>query len=453
MGKGKAAAGTANAGQRATAEKERPAWLKVEKRKGEKVEVGPDDLVYARLEKYPKNGLFYPTSSLANIVTVLDFDRRWAGKVGLNLLAGVVEVHGEPLADHMESEIALWLNTHYQIGAPTPRVHEAIVTVAHRHEYHPVRDYLRSLEWDGVERLDSVPVWCFHSPDLPIYGVMFRRWAISCVARVMNPGCKVDTTLILVGKQGTKKSSVLAAMAGEQWFADSSIQVTSKDAYQQLLGVWVYELGELDSLKRAESSAVKQFLAARRDHYRPSYGRNVVDVPRQVVFVGSTNETEFLIDPTGSRRYFPIPCYGTVDLEAVRTCRDQLWAEALVRYTAHEVWWLEGEENDRLREVSEVYQQTDSWDGYVSDYVSGRYEASIAEIMENGLGISKGDQKRSDQMRVASVLVRLGWEKERRREPGGRSVKWRPPAKLSTGDPPKTSEVWPAEREGTTYAE
>lgn len=406
----------------------RPEWLKgVYAGDGETP--CPDPLVYEQLDRYKKNDVEYISPSLRNIALILDFDPRWASKIEFDEFHRKVLVHGASCEDSDETEINLWLVDHYDLNVPTLKVHEALVAIAKRHAFHPVRSYLESLSWDGRPRLEHFPFTYLGTPYSPIVSELFYRWAVSAVARIMRPGCKVDTCLILVGEQGTKKSSAFAELATRPWFSDTPVNLGSKDAFEQLAGVWIYELAELDSVRRAETSATKAFISAPVDHYRPSYGRCVITVERQCVFVGSTNEQEFLSDPTGSRRFWPVrtSITGPILLERIAQDRDQLWAEAVCLYNSAVPWWLDVASERELAALSETYQQHESWDDPVRTWLQGRYNVTVFDILTGALEIEKGRINRADQMRVASILRRLAWTKERRGTGVNRSWIWNPP--------------------------
>ena len=192
---------------------------------------------------------------------------------------------------------------------------------------------------------------------------------ISAVARIMQPGAKVDHMLILEGPQGTKKSSALKALAGADWFTDELAEIGSKDAAQQMRGIWIIEIAELDAISRAEVSRIKAFLSRTRDRYRPPYERYVVEVPRQCVFAGSVNPDTYLRDETGNRRFWLVRC-GVINLDALSRDRDQLWAEAVARYRDGTIWWL-GETEliaDAKAEQDRRYH-SDAWDSRIDRWL------------------------------------------------------------------------------------
>ena len=205
--------------------------------------------------------------------------------------------------------------------------------------------------------------------DTPLNRAIGSRWMISAVARIMQPGAKVDHMLILEGPQGTKKSSALKMLAGADWFTDELAEIGSKDAAQQMRGIWIIEIAELDAISRAEVSRIKAFLSRTTDRYRPPYERYVVEVPRQCVFAGSVNPDTYLRDETGNRRFWPVRC-GNINLDALSRDRDQLWAEAVARYRDGTIWWLNEAEliADAKIEQDQRYQ-ADAWDARIDRWL------------------------------------------------------------------------------------
>ena len=360
-----------------------------------------------------------------NLARILDGDPRWVGRIRRNLFTGQVEVDGGPVTDPLEGEIGVWLGDVYGVHPPTGRVHEVVQMIGARHEYHPVREYLDGLVWDGEPRIDRwLVTWggCEWTPD-GLTGAMASKLLIAMVARVYQPGCKVDHVVVLRGAQGTGKSTAMAALVGPRWFSDTALAIGDKDSYQALSGVWLYELSELDAVRRSDWSAVKAFLSAQVDRYRPSYGRNVVQVPRQVVFVGTTNEATFLGDSTGSRRFWVRDVVGAIDVEGIALHRDQLWAEAVHRWRGGERWWLE-ESDEAARQVdAERYQIEDPWEHAVAGYLLGRESVTTTEILEH-LEIAQGDHTKAHEMRLTAILARLGRVRRRVREGTGRPYRW-----------------------------
>jgi predicted P-loop ATPase len=323
----------------------------------------------------------------ANVVSILVQDERWAGVLAYDEFAGeVVSTRAPPWdesdapasrgagswTDQDTTRACAWLSRHHNLDVSGAMLLEAVAVAAHRNSIHPVRDYLRALAWDGQGRIDEWLVDLCGAERGSYARIVGAKFLIAAVARVMRPGCKVDTTLVLEGAQGAKKSSALAALAGrDEWFLETGADLGTKDSYQALRRKWIVELSELDSLSRAEVSRVKAFLSARIDTYRPSYGRATIDFPRACVFVGTTNSEQYLKDETGGRRFWPV-AIARVDLEGLRAVRDQLWAEARVRFEAGEAWHITDAQDEKL-----VAAEADA------RYVADPFEGAIARWLND----------------------------------------------------------------------
>lgn len=344
-----------------------------------------------------------------------------------------------PWADRDDALVADWLQ-HQDIMVPMSIAGQAVEVVARDRIFHPVREYLDALTWDGTPRLEAWLLRYLGAEDNAYHRAVGPRWLISAVARIYVPGCKADCALILEGPQGIRKSSALMALAAP-WFTDRLSDLSSKDAAMETRGVWIIEIAELDTMGRAEVSTVKAFMSRTQDRFRPPYGKRLVDLPRQCVFAGSVNpEGGYLKDPTGGRRFWPVVC-NTIDLEALQRDRDQLWAEARDRFRRSEPWWLESRELDALaaEEQAERYQG-DAWDEPIQAYLENEvdwlengygerkpyrrprptplHDVSVAEVMERALGIEKARWTQADQNRVVRSLVSTGFKLCRARKGG-----------------------------------
>ncbi len=311
--------------------------------------------------------------------------------------------------DQDDAQVAMWVaRVHGIPSVPIEAVYHAVESEALHNSYHPVKEYLEKLQWDGTPRIDQWLQTYLGVEDSPYAQAVGSKWLISAVSRVTVPGCQADTMLVLEGEQGVGKSTVVRALIGTDWFSDDLADFKSKDSAMQLQGVWGLELAELDQLARAEVTNVKAFLTRQVDHYRPPYGRRVVDVKRSCVFVGTCNNYEWAKDETGNRRFWPVRC-TYISVDAVSRDRDQLWAEALVRYRSGEQWFLTGEILEGAREEQAKRLPTESWQEKVDTFIAGKPVVSVDEILDQALFVPVERWNQTTKNKVAICLKRAGW--------------------------------------------
>ena len=354
---------------------------------------------------------------------------RWLG-------AGV----GEPWTDNDDRLTAIWLQRK-GIFVGDEIAGKAVQTVARDHRIHPVREYLGAIRWDGTDRIDAWLTTYLGVPSNPYTTAMGARWLIAAIARICQPGCKADCCMILEGPQGVRKSTALRTLASP-WFSDEIAELGSKDAALQTRGVWLIELSELESMTGAEVARVKSFMSRGADRFRPPYGRQLIDSPRQCIFAGTVNHGTYLKDETGGRRFWPAVC-GEIRIEELARDRDQLWAESLVRYRAGHVWWLESLTLNQLAsEEQESRYEGDAWDEAIAQWVqhpivriemaqfgttpslaSTPESVSLPEILLHAIGKRPEHWTQPDKNRVARTLRSLGYERYRDRI--GNLLQWR----------------------------
>lgn len=388
-----------------------------------------------------KDGGYYAVPTPLNVTRILSADSRWFDRIRLNEFSGAVEIwmpgddlEAPPrtLSDVVATWIVHWLDQHYGIVVTEERVGRECNAIADRKPYNPVRDYLDGLRWDGKPRAEALICDYFGGEDTELNRVLSRSWLISAVARVMEPGCKVDTVLILVGQQGGRKSKAFEVL-GAPWYSNSALDYHSKDLYENIHGVWIYELAELDGFRRADWSRVKATITSSQDRYRRPYGKSSEWRKRSCVFGGSINEQEFLGDPTGSRRFWPVAISGGegeaggVDEAALRCDRDQLWAEAVAAYRAGIPWWLEGEWARELREASEQFQDRHPWYELIARWLVGYHgQVTIEAALTEAVQVPAAQRKPRDATDVGRIFSQLGLVKRRQMVRGVRSYAWEP---------------------------
>ncbi len=291
---------------------------------------------------------------------------------------------------------------------------EAVPVTGWRNRFHPVRDWLATLPWDGEPRLGIWLRRAFGCPADPYHSAAGAKMLVAAVRRIRRPGAKCDHVPVLEGPQGIGKSSALRLLFGDEWFSDAlPPDLASKDAALGLCGVWCLELAELQQLIRSEPATVKAYLTRQVDRFRPPYGKVFVDRPRQTVLIGTTNDDEWLSDPTGNRRFWPLACEHA-DLDWIAGNREQLWAEAAAREAAGESHWLDCDEARHGAADAQAGRLIeDPWSDKVRGLlVDGRVRVTATEVFER-LGIPATHQTKAAQMRVAGIFRAAGWRKDR----------------------------------------
>ena len=377
------------------------------------------------IKRYTKPPLRIPQ----NVEIILRKDDRYLQALEFDAFAGEATWEREPITDADLTRIRLEMGAEYKLQVSLPLIHEIAEYVARDREYHPVRDYLERLRWDGIERIDRLLSSYAGCDDAPVLRTVARRFLIGAVARIYEPGCKLDTVLILSGRQGLGKSTFFLELAGVEWFRDDALDLRHKDAAMALKGVWLYELAELASTRVRDAETVKGFLSRRVDSFRAPYARKVTSQPRQSVFVGTTNEPAFLNDPTGARRFWPAECKRPPDLLATKRDRDQLWAEAVEAYKRGERWHLERNEARELEAHQERYRYEEPWVHPVRRWLATRDDRphTAHEILVGALGKDPDKQHKGDTMKLGQILSDLGWHRGRATIDGAQVRCWLPP--------------------------
>lgn len=393
--------------------------------------------------------------TMSNICLILRYDTGLQGIV-YNQFKNMLDVTGslpwpQVKPGWSDTDLAcakLYFERTYGIWSPTKFKDAILAVTSSERLYHPVKEYLGSLKWDGTPRLDTLLIDYLGAEDTPYVRAVTRKTLVAAVARIYRPGIKFDSILVLVGEQGMGKSTLFARL-GKEWFSDSlSISdMKDKTAPEKLQGYWLLELSELNGIKKMDVEVVKSFITRTDDKYRQAYGVNVESHPRSCIIVGTTNsDGGFLRDITGNRRFWPVRVTGhgkwhPWDLADI----DQVWAEAIEYFNQGEELFLKGEiaavaytkqreameTDDREGIVGEYLDRLlpDNWDrmdlferrnflsgsefgGAVTEGTVKRERVCPMEIWCECFGKSRESMKKGDTYEIESILYKLGgWKK------------------------------------------
>jgi putative DNA primase/helicase len=421
-------------------------------------------------------GAILPTSY--NTRVILQHDPAWQGVLGFCEFSHTIQKRELPPYEHAargewedadDANLRFWLAQRYAIEPKGVVLSDAVTGAALASSYHPVRDYLDGLRWDGVPRLYRWLVTYLgaggaehlphdeRNPNTQRYlELVGTYYLIQSVSRVRAPGRKADTVLILEGPQGKGKSTALSVLFGQAWFSDTPIDIGSKDAYEAIRGLWCIELAELDSLNKADATRAKAFFSSHTDRFRLPYGHRAKSHVRQCVIAGTTNHQAHLKDYTGNRRFWSVST-GAIDLDALARDRDQLWAEADHRFRQGETWWVQEEDAHLFTEQQDARLDADVWETVIAAWLEERlagvmpdarplHTVTAADIMRDALKIDLGSMKRPEQTRVGLIMGALDWRACRLGRGAQRTRGYRPTAlylrRLEAKPTPNLYEPW-----------
>lgn len=325
-------------------------------------------------------------------------------------------------------------------------IQDALVLCARKNQINPVTNYLNGLVWDGQARLDRLFIDYLGAADTPYVRAVTRKAFTAAVARAMYPGLKYDTMPVLTGAQGLGKTTLLQKL-GLRWFNNSIESFEGKEAAELLQNAWIVEIGEMGAYSRSDVKVIKGFLSRTEDQYRAAYARKTEKHPRRCVFFGTSNDDQYLKDPTGGRRFWPIDCglqertklvFRDLDNEI-----DQIWAEAVMRWRMGEPLILPNDLEQEAKQQQELHAEADPWEGIVSEFVErqvppdwlnrsiaerklfwggefGQYKGELVErdrvcaqeIWLEALGGESKGMRRAETMRINAILDKMpGWKK------------------------------------------
>ena len=354
--------------------------------------------------------------------------------------------HEEPLKNVDFAGLRNYIEKAYGI-ASAQKVADSLELELYKNSFHPVKDYLEKLVWDKQDRLELLFIEFFGANDSRFTRESIRKTLCGAVARIYEPGCKFDLVPVIIGEQGIRKSTFWKRL-GKQWFSDTFMKVEGKEALEQIQGAWIIEIAELAGLRKSEAEPIKHFITKQKDEFRPAYGRVREEYPRQCVFVGTTNQKDFLKDPTGNRRFLPVDsnmkrAVRDIDLELVGPEVDQIWAEAVYYYMQGEKLYLSPEAETAAKIAQAEHSEHDERAGIIEDFIGillpqdwqhkdplARHEyflnhhqefgteerefVSVAEIWCECFGKRREDMTRWNTRDINEILRGLGWQPDKR---------------------------------------
>jgi len=398
---------------------------------------GQDDSWKEQLELHPKTGLPLPTA--ANVELILS-NGIWKDVLAYDAFGNTEVIRKrlpwrdrerphrsyEPWLGADDRRLQHWFAKTYGISSAR-LIQNAFTEVVHMNTFHPIKSFIESQEWDGIERAEKIFIDYLGADDTHYVRQVTRKMLLAAITRLYQPGCKFDQMLVLVGPQGAGKSSLLAKL-GQEWFSDSLRTFENKEAGEHLQSAWIFEIGELSAMKKSEVEEVKAFLSKTEDRYRVAYDRQVSEFPRKCVFFGTTNTREFLRDTTGNRRFWPVEIHPERTKYShwehfTKEVVQQIWAEVLCWYKAGESLQLDSEARNDAERQQATHMESDPREGLIQEWLEleeldeldrptgqKRQRVCAAQIWVECLGKRRGDMKPWDAKEICEIMRRMpGW--------------------------------------------
>lgn len=392
-----------------------------------------------------------------NVYTFLDQHPDWKGVLGLDVFAQrIVKLKAPPFdrgtvgpwTPDDDFELGLWLSARdgderFVVKSKLTLV-EGVQACGMRHKFHPVRKFLEGLTWDRKPRVDGWTAKYLGAVDSPYTQAVGRYFLLNMVARIFQPGCIMRSVMVLEGAQNRGKSTLLHNLA-QPWFADTHFEVGSKDSFEVIQGVWLYEISEMESFTKPEATKVKQFVSSRRDNYRPPYERRAQQIERQVAFAGTTNDRQYLKDWTGNTRFWPLRCMeaGELLIDEIAEVREQLFAEVVDRLRQGERRHPTREEERDLFEPEQAARRPEHpWTPIIADWIDSpmaggerRGQVTVTQVLKEALQFDAPRMTAAAQRDVGLILQHvLGWEHVRETKRGYRPRYYKRPPEVE--EPP-----------------
>ena len=335
-----------------------------------------------------------------------------------------------------DMKLGLWLSQKHQLTMKSvAAISTGVLACANATRFHPVVDWLETLRWDETPRLDTWLHDCLGARGSPYTALVGRFFLMNMVRRVVDPGCIMRYVPVLEGAQNKGKSTALRILGGE-WYSDAHLDLTSKDAFELIQGVWLQEIAEMGAFNKSEANRVKHFVSTVEDSWVPKYIRGRIRVKRQVAFAGTTNEKQYLKDWTGNTRFLPIRCMedGEIDVDKLAARRDQLFAEALVAVRSGERAYATAEQEQILFAPEQEERQVEHpWREPIVEYLGRTNDSGLVpdkvttnELLLKAVHVDTAKMTQTMQADVGRIMDSLGWLRKRdsKDQPGGAPRRW-----------------------------
>lgn len=368
----------------------------------------------------------------ANLMTILTKHEKFKNRYSFNLLTDRFHFDGKEVQDLDYAKLRLEICQELELTFDRRDIADMVDTLAKTNSFHPIRDYLTSLRWDGTSRMAELTSM-FKIEPTPLNIDVMTKFLIAAVARVMRPACKVDSIPVFQGPTGNRKSTALKTlMRDPSWFTDEPIDFGTKDAKLITQGKWFIELAELSSFNKKDNNVIKSDITLVQDEFRAPYDKKPKKYDRQFVYIGTTNDVEFLTDPTSNRRFWILPNTGLIDTDQIASIRDQIWAEAYQLYTTGEKWWMSKEQEQELAVIASQYEVRDAWYDDVLHFVSDKQFTTTTEVLNS---INPGLKSNFDRSRVVKIMQFLKWSTKTSKVNGLCVSGWQRPKQDVIGKP------------------
>lgn len=365
-------------------------------------------------------------ANLNNAIQLIEHNPTTLGTIQFDEFLQRIVSDGREWSDVDDLRLTRYLQRDCGVPSITPIIiAQAVLMVAHRNKVNSVKDWMSSVLWDRIPRIDQFFSDHFGARADVYTMAASRNFWISMVARTYKPGCQADNMVVFEGPQGIGKSRALRAIGGD-WYAEQHESASNPKAFAEIIqGKLLIEISEMDSFNRAEVARVKQIITNTKDRFRESYARRAQDYPRRGIFAGTTNRDDWNRDETGARRFWPIACKGEIDVHSIISTRDQLFAEAVHEFQAGKTWW-EMPSQETIDEQKKRYD-ADTWADMIREFVAPKSSVRLEEILIDLLKFEPKECDKRNQMRVSTSLRSIGWRRATVREGNTVLKKWLAP--------------------------